>query len=290
MVTMPTLAPDSLMLNFVILAFGIIILVKGSDSFIKAISGVAEDFGVSEFIISVFLASFATTLPEISVSVLAAIEGQSGLSVGNIIGSNLANILLIFGTIPLLKEIISPNELEEKSLFLIGSTILLIIFMKTGRKIGKTEGLVLIFIYLLYLTYNIKKHFKPEEIPEEKTGYGFMKDFFYLGLGLAGIFLGSRLMVSNGVKIAIELGVPEIIIGLTVIALGTSLPELTNAIMATIKGKHGISIGNIIGANTINNTFSLGLIAIISEIPANNMLNLHLPILLISVLLLTGIA
>ncbi len=290
MVSLPTLVPGQLFLNFVVLSVGVVILVKGSDTFIKAISGIAEDFGVSEFIISVFLASFATTLPEMSVSVLAALEGQAGLAVGNIIGSNIANILLIFGTIPLIKEIISPKGFEEKSLFLIGSTIVLMIFLLTGNQVTKIEGLALILLYLFYLAYNVKKHFQPENIPEEKTGYGFLKDFLYLSLGLAGILIGSRLMVSNGIKIARGLGVPEIIIGLTIIALGTSLPELTNAIMATIKGKHGISIGNIIGADTINITFSLGLVAIITGIPEKNMLNLHLPIILISILLLTGIS
>ncbi|ANF21837.1 calcium/sodium antiporter [Thermococcus piezophilus] len=264
---------------------GFVFLIKGSDFFVEAASRVAKGFGVSEFIIALVLASIATTLPEVTVSALAAYGGNSGIALGNAIGSALANITLILG----ISSLILPLNVEatawKNSLFMVVVTAYAAFLMYDGT-ISRLDGASLILIYFGFLYYLYRKHMVPGEM---NAGRGNPKRdvLIMLGSGLV-VVVGARLVVDSAVTLAREMGVPEVVIGLTLVSIGTSLPELTNSLMATLKKLPNISVGNIIGANILDVLMVIGIASVIRPIGVDpGIFSFTLPLTLVVMVILT---
>ncbi|WP_297486637.1 sodium:calcium antiporter [Thermococcus sp.] len=245
----------------VIFTAGIVFLIKGSDLFIGAATRTARDFGVSEFIIALVLASIATTLPEMTVSALAAYRGESGIAVGNGVGSALANIALILGVSSMIKPLRVDRIALKNSLFLLGVTGYLALLMMDGT-ISRLDGLSLTLIYAAFLYYLYKNQVSLES-PEGENGPNPWRDTAIMfGSGLL-VVAGAEMVIRSAVEIARAAGIPEVVIGLTLVSIGTSLPELTNSLMATLRNLPNISVGNIIGADILDILMVIGIAALI---------------------------
>ncbi len=257
---------------------GLILIIKGADIFIDCIVKIGKKTGISELILGATIVSFATTLPELTVSVFAAIDNHTTMSLGNAVGSIICNTGLILGLVAL----ISPFSVDKK-MFLSKSSLLLIcvlalMILGMDGSINRRDGVILILLLLFYMYSNIKgvSEDKGRKLPrkEEKDSYNKvsgehenMKITIFFVIGLIMMVIGSRLLVDNGVKIASFMGIPQGIISLTVIALGTSLPELVSSLTAIRKRHHGISVGNILGANILNIVSVISISSLINDLP-----------------------
>ncbi len=261
-----------MVLIIILFIAGLLLLIKGGDWFVEGATGIAKAFNIPEILIGATVVSIGTTLPEVMVSADAAFSGYSGIAYGNAIGSIICNTSLICA----ITVAIKPAEINKKPLtvpvifFFVSALIysfIAIYFKEFTRAFG--IGLLLIFvIYMIYCINNGRKEIKnaPKEEGNKKVG----KDIVFLIIGAVMIAVGARLLVDNGTKIAEMLGVPDSVIGLTIVALGTSLPELVTAITSLIKGHGALSLGNIIGANLFNIVLVSGTAITIKpfEIPA----------------------
>lgn len=242
---------------------GIILLVKSGDKLSDKIVEVAEKAGVSPLIISIVVISLATTLPEITTSAIASYEGANGIALGNALGSIFANIALILGMAALLRPLESGREAFKNSIAMLLS-LLLVILLSLDGELSRADGAILLMAYVIYLYWLYRSHvgLKVEEHRGEST------PFDYLLLLILGLLLvaGAKLVVYGGENIAEKLGVSEYVIGATVVAIGTSLPEMTNALYGALRNRGSVSVGNIIGANIMNALIVLGLASLIRPI------------------------
>lgn len=232
-------------------------------------------------------------MPELFVSTTSALEGLSDMSIGNVVGSNLCNLLLILG----LSTIIKPVKFQKETrLFEIPMclifTVIFIVLCNTGGTINKVEAVLLLLLFLLFIIYTIfmaKKQSsqeKQKEVKTQKKLLPILKDILWIVLGVIGLKIGGDLAVNNAVNIANYFGVSEKIIGLTILAVGTSLPELVTSVTAAIKGNSDIAIGNIIGSNIFNMLMIIGVSASIKPITYNPSYNIQMIILLIAIVFL----
>ena len=254
-------------LVYFLFAVGLLLIIKGGDYFVDASSWIAEVSGIPKFIVGATIVSVATTLPEMIVSSIAAMQGKIDMAVGNAVGSVTANSGLIMGiSIICLPVAIKAKNYLAKSILLILSVASLAAFSLAG-KLSPYANAVLIIIFIVFIYENIK-HAK-SSIADEKLeikGKGeVVKNIAMFLLGCAGIVIGANLLVDNGTKIALLMGVPEGIIAVTMVAIGTSLPELVTTITAILKKQSSLSVGNIIGANIIDLTLILPVCSIVSH-------------------------
>ncbi|MBR6405048.1 MAG: calcium/sodium antiporter [Lachnospiraceae bacterium] len=244
-------------LPIVLFAIGLVCLIKGGDWFVDGATGLARRFHVPEFIIGATIVSIGTTLPEVMVSSTSALKGIGDMAYGNAVGSVICNTALISA----LTIAIRPTEVERKSFrlpvfcfFIAAAFFLLISYL--FRDFARITGIVLLLMFIAYMTFVLIQGFRhPETVEteeEESKDNPLWKTIVLLVVGAALIAVGARLLVNNGTKIAQWLGVPDTVIALTFVALGTSLPELVTAISALVKGHSNLSLGNIIGANFFN--------------------------------------
>ena len=266
--------------NIVLFAVGLVMLIKGGDWFVDGASSIARRFKLPELLIGATVVSIGTTLPEVMVSVQGAASGSGGMAYGNAIGSIICNTSLIAA----LTVAIKPGKVQRKSLllpvcfFFLAAAFYVSIAYITGQ-FSRTVGFVLLALFVVYMVSTFLQMKKApaeiEETPaeaeesaeEEPKKTSLIKDILFLVLGAALIAFGARLLVNNGIAIAEELGVPDTVIALTFVALGTSLPELVTAITSLIKGHGALSLGNIIGANLFNLVLVSGAATVISPFP-----------------------
>lgn len=276
---------------FIIVGFALLIL--GADWLVNGASSIAKKFHIPEIIIGLTIVSIGTSMPELFVSTTSALEGFSDMSIGNVVGSNLCNLLLILG----LSTIIKPVKFQKETrLFEIPMclifTVIFIVLCNTGGTINKVEAVLLLLLFLLFITYTIfmaKKQSsqeKQEEVKTQKKLLPILKDILWIVLGVIGLKIGGDLAVDNAVNIANYFGVSEKIIGLTILAVGTSLPELVTSVTAAIKGNSDIAIGNIIGSNIFNMLLIIGVAAFINPISYNFSYNMDLMVLVVATLIL----
>ena len=252
--------------NFILLILGLVLLIFGGDFLVKSAVSFARKLNVSPFLIGITVVSFGTSAPELMVSIQAALENASGIALGNIVGSNIANIGLVLGLTVILKPI---NVKKRKYFFswlvMIFSSLLLIILISDSN-ISFIDGIIFSLCLLGFILSSVK-YLKNEEIiegvEEEKS---LLITFFYFLIGCLGLYFGSEFFVNNAVVIAKFLGVAEFIIGITIIAFGTSLPELVTCIVASLKNQNSISIGNLIGSNIFNILAVLGITALVEPL------------------------
>lgn len=251
---------------------GFILITKGADLFIDSTISVARKTSIPELVLGATLVSLATTFPELTVSICASIQGHTTMSLGNAIGSIICNTGLALGLVAIIKPFkVSKNIFNSKAIILMISTITLIVLCFDG-KINKFDSIILIVVLCIYMYSNYvsipKTSAKTERLNNKTNSKSDIVKLLTLFLiGITMMILGSRLLVDNGVVIAKSLGVPQAVISLTVIALGTSLPELVSCLTAIKKNHNAISVGNILGANILNIVSVLSFSAIFNDIP-----------------------
>lgn len=257
-----------MILNILLLVIGFVFLIKGADIFVDGASSVAQNFKVSKMLIGLTIIAFGTSAPELAVSMSALAKGSTDMVLGNVIGSNILNILLILGIAAVIHPIkIKTNTVKkELPLCLLISTLLVVLFLDiklagaASNQITRADAIVILLFFSIFVYYLITLAKQKRDMNgEEKAKYKLGKSFIMVGLGLAGIILGSNMVVNNATAIAKILGLSERIIALTIIAFGTSLPELVTTIVASRKGEQDLLVGNIIGSNIFNICVVLGI-------------------------------
>ena len=262
-------------MSIVLIIIGLILLIKCADLFVDGCSNVAKALGIPSLIIGLTIVAFGTSAPEAAVSVTASIKGMNDISLGNVVGSNICNLLLVLGISGLGGCLTAKRKIITRDfVYAIFSSIVMFILSFTFF-IGKTktstgvidrvDGLILLCFLGIYLYALIGDAVKSARAKEEKGEFSF-KDIIYILIGITGIVLGGQLVVNSAKDIAEMLNVSQNVIALTIVAIGTSLPELVTSAIAARKGESDIAIGNVVGSNIFNIFFILGLSATISPI------------------------
>ena len=276
-------------MTYILLIIGFILLIKGADYFVEGSSNLAKALKIPTLIIGLTVVAFGTSAPEAVVSIVASTKGSNEIALSNIIGSNIFNLLAVLGISAIVKGLKSSRQIITKDfLFSILATLVLIAMMfdklLSGDKLNiitRGEGLVLLSILVLYVYSLILTASKEKKLIKEKHKLT-PKDILMLILGLSAVILGGELVVKSSQQIALNLGISETLVGLTIVSIGTSLPELVTSIVAAKKGETDIALGNVIGSNIFNILFVLGISSTLSPILVNNQS-------LIDVLILLGI-
>jgi len=274
-------------MEYVLLIIGIGLLVFGGNYLVKSAVGLANRFKVSPLLIGVTIVSFGTSAPELIVSIQATLDGTPGIAIGNIIGSNIANIGLVLGlTIAIRPVLINRRKYLASWIVMLISSLMFFGFSMDGE-IDSTEGLFLVAGLLAFISISIR-FMKPDvSIDETRLNLKPLFILVYFILGAAGLYFGSEMLISNAVSIAQQWGVSEFIIGVSIVALGTSLPELATSLVASIRGENSISLGNLLGSNVFNIFAVLGITSLVKPIPVDFFLvYIDLPIMLGFVILL----
>ena len=258
-----------MLLDFLLLALGFLFLVKGADWFVEGSSGIADKFGIPQLVIGLTIVAMGTSAPEAAVSITASLKGTADIAVGNVVGSNILNILIILGISSVITSIaVAKTTVRYEIPIMLLSTFLLMGFGMQGGTINLWEGIILWLCFIGYLSYMFimvkKGEMVAEEVATTQKPVWQLLIWGLVGLGL--IIWGSDLTVDAATSLAKRFGMSERFIGLTVVALGTSLPELFTSVSAARKGKADIAIGNIVGSNVFNILFIIGTSSLIIPI------------------------
>ena len=265
-----------MLIQIILLIVGFVVLIKGADFFVDGTSSLARNFKLSKMLVGLTIVAFGTSAPEFAVSIKSMLSGSGEIVLGNVIGSNILNILLILGVASLFHSLTVKNNTVKKeipiTLLLTTALIVLMtdkVFGGTANMLTRGDGIVILLFFCVFIYYLISMaRNKTQDIDEEKESIlPLSKSIVYTVVGIIAIVLGSNFVVDSAQIIASSLGVSERIIGLTIIALGTSLPELVTSVVATRKGEYDIAIGNVVGSNIFNIGMVLGVpIAIFGNI------------------------
>lgn len=254
-------------LQIVFLALGFFLLVKGADWFVDGASGLARKLGIPQLVIGLTIVAMGTSLPEAAVSISAALRGNAEITIGNIVGSNILNILIILGVTALIATLkVADSTVRYEIPFMIVVTFVLLWLGYTGGQVTRLEGIILWVLFLLYLRYLYMMAKKGKEEEREAEQLSMAK---IIGLILAGVVMivaGSNFAVEGASNLAKALGISQRFIGLTIVAFGTSLPELVTSVSAARKHNADIAIGNIVGSNIFNILFIVGTTALITPV------------------------
>lgn len=280
-------------LTTVIFVLGLVLLALGAKWLVEGASGLALSFGIRPIIVGMTVVAFGTSMPEFVFNLAATLKGSNDLGLGNILGSNIANIALVLGVCALIQPIkINKNLIKVEYPFVLGTAVLFFLMALDGV-IGKVDGIILTSIFIVFIIYMIKNGAIPvehlqAEAPDPSKKIPAAKQVFIAILGLSLLVLGAHLMVDSATTIARALQISELVIGLTIIAIGTSLPELAASVMSTIKKEDDISLGNVLGSNIFNILFVIGILSIFLPTLAEGetTLTLHFPAMLFVTILL----
>lgn len=262
----------AILLNLLLLAVGLVLLIKGADFFVDGASSVAHAMKIPSLIIGLTLVSIGTSAPELSVSVNSAIAGVNDICFGNVIGSNVFNTFVVIGASTLFVSLTLSREMKLFDIPILCGIYLVtafVTFVTTPGKIDRIEGAILLVLFVSYIVYLILRTIKSGAGADEDSTIKTRKwylNLLLIGGGLAMIIFGGDLVVDNASALATACGMSELMVGLTIVAIGTSLPELVTSMIAAKKGEHDIAIGNAIGSNLFNVTFILGTSAVIHPV------------------------
>ncbi|MCM1088398.1 MAG: calcium/sodium antiporter [Muribaculaceae bacterium] len=260
-----------IILQLLLLVVGFVMLVKGADWFVEGASKVAEKFGIPPLVVGLTIVAMGTSLPEAAVSTSAALKGSAEITIGNVLGSNILNVLLILGITSVIRPLkVQKSTVKYEMPMVIGASVLLAVLGLFDGVVGRIEGVILLAGMVAYLWYLFQMSKKGQAVVEEDTPTGkndsLLKLLFLIVLGGIMIVLGSDITVDAATALAKLFGMDERLIGLTIVAFGTSLPELVTSATAAIKGKADIAIGNIVGSNLFNILFVAGIAAVITPV------------------------
>lgn len=276
-------------MSILLLLLGFVILIKGADFLVDSSSKIAKLFHMPSFLIGVTIVAFGTSAPEAVVGIISSFKDANDIILGAVVGSNIANIALIISVLALLNPIPISKEIARKEIFfsvLVQALLFILLILSSG--LSRLDGILLLVIFALFFSFvilNTKKVVpttlegditNPSTAKNERSFKAILKLLILFLLGLTGLILGGDMVVKNSQTIASSLGISDMIIGLTVVAIGTSLPELASSIVAYRKKEDGIAVGNIVGSNVFNSLFVLGISSSISPIhfSTENMMDL----------------
>lgn len=261
-----------IIIQVVLLLVGFVFLIKGSDMFVDGASSIASLLKIPTVIVGLTIVAFGTSAPEAAVSITSSITGNNAMAVSNVIGSNMFNLLMVIGVSALLSELLMEKSVLDQDLpFLVGITALFAAFIVINWNISSIEGIILLIILAIYLYFVIRNAMKSSDAQQvEKPKLTTKKSILFMIIGLIGIVLGGDLVVDSASYIAIAFGMSETLVGLTIVAIGTSLPEFVTSLTALKKGENQLVIGNVIGSNIFNILFVLGASSAISAIPLDS--------------------
>lgn len=258
-------------MDYILLIVGLVLLTYGANLLTKGCVGMAARFRVPEFIVGLTVMAVGTSMPELTVSTLSALNGSSDMAIGNVTGSNIFNILIILGICAMIRPMVFTKENIRRDIpiCIAASALLLVmaLYIGTPEGVGRVEGIILFLLYIVFVLYSIRSAKK--DAPDAEAGtddgkqteatMGWGKILFFIVVGLAGLIYGGNLCLDSATAIARAWGVSEAIIAITIVAAGTSLPELASSVAAIANGKLSLALGNIIGSNVANILLILGL-------------------------------
>lgn len=267
-------------LPWVVLIVGLVLLIKGADWFVDGASGLAKRMGVSPLVIGLTIVAFGTSAPEAAVSITSALKDSGGIALGNVVGSNLFNLLVVVGGCALFRPAQIDKSIIKKDFpYSILATIVLLCGMfdaimgDGAAMVSRSDGLMVLAFFLIFMYYTVTSAIgEKSEEDENKEKVALPKLIIMLLIGLAAIIGGGQIVVNGASDVARAFGVSETLIGLTIVAVGTSLPELVTSIVATRKGEDNIAIGNVVGSNIFNILFIVGIGSAIRGIPVDGVI------------------
>ena len=284
------------MLTYILFVIGFVILIYGANWLVNGASSLAKRFNVSDLVIGLTVVAFGTSAPELAVNIFAGSSGNTDIAIGNILGSNIFNILLILGVAATIHPLtVQKNTIFKEIPFSLLAAIVLAISVNDAwlddsatNIISRSDGLIFLsfFIIFMFYTYESAKSVGDSLIEEEIQHMALWKSIGLVVAGIAGLVLGGKFIVDGAVKIATQLGMSEAMIGLTIVAAGTSLPELATSAVAAYKKNADIAIGNVVGSNIFNILLVLGVTSTITPLPFSNSSNLDIMMVIFSSLLL----
>jgi cation:H+ antiporter len=268
-----------------VLAVGLFVLDRGAGWLVEGSSALATLARVSPLVIGLTIVAYGTSLPELAASSMASLKGDSGISIGNVVGSNIANLLLILGAAAVVRPInVSRQVVTRESVIMVGAAVL-VLALATFGEIGRAAGVVLLVAFAAYIGYFVRDALRGarEYVGGSPVQARFTRgvSVVLVGGGLASVLLGALLMVEGAISVAHRTGVPSSIIGLTIVAVGTSLPELATSLKAAHRGEGDIAIGNVVGSNVFNSLLVLGVAAVIYPLSVDGGLLLDMAIMVL---------
>lgn len=278
-------------MDYLLILIGLVGLFFGGEALVRGSVNIAHRMSISPFVIGLTVVGFGTSTPELLVSVQAALRGAPDIAIGNIVGSNIANILLIVGVTTLVWPIqVAGSTLRRDTAFMIASGLLLVPLFALGE-VGRLAGFTLVAGLIVYLAWTfLKPGQETTDDQGEAAATTIVISLLWLAFGFVGLLFGARFLVDGAVSVAQSFGVSEAFIGLTIVAIGTSLPELATSVIAALRRQSDIAIGNIVGSNIFNILGILGVTSIIAPIPvASRFLTFDLPIMIAVSIVLTGL-
>ena len=281
-------------MDFIILIIGFFLLIKGADIFVDGASSIAKKIGITSVIVGLTIVSLGTSAPELAVSLISSFNGNNGIAVGNVLGSNLFNTLVVLGgtaiVAPLLikKSTIKRDYIATLVVTILTCFLIFGLVPKSENMLSRISGIILLVVCVVYMFILVKAAKKDSVKDEENTSEIKMSKNILLSLiGVVGIVFGGNLVVDSATNIAYALGMSEKLVGLTIVAVGTSLPELVTSIVAALKGENDIALGNVLGSNIFNLVLILGASATITPIAVSGVMIIDF-IILIAVTLFIG--
>lgn len=281
------------MISYFLFIIGFILLIKGADWLVKGASSLAKKAGISTIVIGLTVVSFGTSMPEFVVNVLASIKGTTDIGLGNILGSNIVNILLILGLSMIIRPLIVKNNTIWKEIPLAVLAVIVLwilasdIFLNNTSMafLSRADGLIMILFFFVFLYYILSIRHKDVDIDEKIKKFSYPASWLMIFGGMGCLTIGGKWIVDGAVLIAELMGVSEVLIGLTIVSIGTSLPELTTSVVAALKKNSDIAIGNIVGSNVFNIFWVLGFVSLIRPLPVSPEINTDILVVLLATLL-----
>ncbi|VYU40291.1 calcium/sodium antiporter [Clostridium tertium] len=284
-------------MEYLILILGFALLIKGADIFVDGASNIAKKFKIPPIIVGLTIVSLGTSAPELAVSLISSIEGNNGIAIGNVLGSNIFNTLMVLGVTAIIMPIIIKKSTMFKD-YLVNIVVSLgLLILTFGRTLfnkeaalSRVSGIILLLSCIVYIFYLIKtaKTSGVEEEDEDNTEYKVGASIVRIIIGIIGIVIGGNLVVNSASSIAYSFGLSDKLVGLTIVAMGTSLPELVTSIIAAIKGENDIAVGNVLGSNIFNILLILGVSSAINPIIVSSSLIVDM-IFLIFIAIILGL-
>ncbi|KIH69868.1 calcium/sodium antiporter [Salinicoccus roseus] len=271
-------------MEYILLIIGFVLLIKGADYFVEGASNIAVKLNVSPLLVGLTIVALGTSSPEATVAILAALEGSPGVVLGNVIGSNIVNITVVVGLTALIAPLTVQSETVRKEIpFAMLAAIVLMILMADvalqgagANIINRGDGIIILLFFSVFLYYVFEMARKNRSSTVEKvdadTGESWLKNILFTIGGLIAIIIGGEMVVSSATEIALSLGMSEALVGLTIVAIGTSLPEIMTSVTAALKGKGDMAIGNVVGSNIFNIFFVTGTASTVAPIAAESKL------------------
>ena len=258
-----------MIVDLLFVAAGLALLVLGGDLLVKGAVNLALRLGITPLVVGLTVVAFGTSAPELMVSLSAALGGSTDIALGNVVGSNIANVLVILGVSAVVSTIRTDQvDIRESWIKMIGASVLLIMMARTGA-IGRVGGIILLVAFglVLWRQLSTARADRPGYVEESQLGANWRQISVWLAVGLVTLPIGAHLLVSGAIDIARSIGISEAVIGLTLVAVGTSLPEMAASVAAARRGQAGVALGNVVGSNIFNILAILGITATIAPLP-----------------------